>query len=146
MAEPIVAARDIHKHFGTLHVLKGVDLTVAERELVFVIGPSGSGKSTLLNLIAGIDKPSAGEILVAGVDIAQLSEGELAHWRAMLRLERAHRRVRAGPSRLAVDESVVPTRAALTQASAVYLLARSPRPRSRSVMPSSGRPRMPSFP
>ncbi|MBK6396048.1 MAG: ABC transporter ATP-binding protein [Betaproteobacteria bacterium] len=46
------------------------------------MGPSGSGKSTLLNLVAGIDKPSSGRILVAGVDIAKLSEGELAHWRA----------------------------------------------------------------
>jgi putative ABC transport system ATP-binding protein len=46
------------------------------------MGPSGSGKSTLLNLIAGIDKPSAGEIKVAGVDITQLSEGELSGWRA----------------------------------------------------------------
>ena len=46
------------------------------------MGPSGSGKSTLLNLIAGIDKPSSGEILVAGVDIAQLTEGELAGWRS----------------------------------------------------------------
>ena len=46
------------------------------------MGPSGSGKSTLLNLIAGIDKPSSGAIRVAGVDIAQLSEGELARWRA----------------------------------------------------------------
>jgi putative ABC transport system ATP-binding protein len=46
------------------------------------MGPSGSGKSTLLNLVAGIDKPSSGTILVAGVDIAKLSEGELADWRA----------------------------------------------------------------
>ena len=46
------------------------------------MGPSGSGKSTLLNLIAGIDKPSAGTIEIGGVDIADLSEGELADWRA----------------------------------------------------------------
>ena len=49
--QPIVDARAIHKHFGALHVLKGVDLKVAERELVFVIGPSGSGKSTLLRCL-----------------------------------------------------------------------------------------------
>jgi ABC-type polar amino acid transport system ATPase subunit len=48
MTRPIVEAHGLHKYFGTLHVLKGIDLTVAERELVFVIGPSGSGKSTLL--------------------------------------------------------------------------------------------------
>ena len=58
----IVEARGIHKHFGALHVLKGVDLLVDERELVFVIGPSGSGKSTLLHLLAGLDVPDAGWI------------------------------------------------------------------------------------
>lgn len=63
MAAPIVAATGIHKHFGALHVLKNVDLLVAERELVFVIGPSGSGKSTLLRCLAGIDRPTSGEIL-----------------------------------------------------------------------------------
>jgi ABC-type polar amino acid transport system ATPase subunit len=47
----VVEARGLHKHFGALHVLKGVDLVVAERELVFVIGPSGSGKSTLLRCL-----------------------------------------------------------------------------------------------
>src|SRR5947208_187190 len=49
--KPIVEARGIHKHFGALHVLKGVDLVLAERELAFVIGPSGSGKSTLLRCL-----------------------------------------------------------------------------------------------
>ena len=66
---PIVEARGIHKHFGALHVLKGVDLVVAERELVFVIGPSGSGKSTLLRCLNRLEEPSAGSIVVDGTDL-----------------------------------------------------------------------------
>jgi ABC-type polar amino acid transport system ATPase subunit len=66
---PIVAAHGIHKHFGTLHVLKGVDLVVAERELVFVIGPSGSGKSTLLRCLNRLEEPSSGSITVDGIDM-----------------------------------------------------------------------------
>ncbi len=65
----IVSAKAIHKHFGTLHVLKGVDLDVAERELVFVIGPSGSGKSTLLRCLNRLEAPSAGSIVVDGIDM-----------------------------------------------------------------------------
>ena len=66
---PIVDARAIHKHFGALHVLKGVDLTVAERELVFVIGPSGSGKSTLLRCLNRLEEPSSGSVVVDGIDM-----------------------------------------------------------------------------
>jgi ABC-type polar amino acid transport system ATPase subunit len=66
---PILEARGIHKHFGALHVLKGVDLAVAERELVFVIGPSGSGKSTLLRCCNRLETPSAGSITVDGIDL-----------------------------------------------------------------------------
>lgn len=66
---PIVAARGVHKHFGHLHVLKGVDLDVAERELVFVIGPSGSGKSTLLRCLNRLEEPSSGAITVDGIDM-----------------------------------------------------------------------------
>ncbi|TDH59271.1 amino acid ABC transporter ATP-binding protein [Dankookia rubra] len=68
-ARPIVEARGIHKHFGHLHVLRGVDLVVAERELVFVIGPSGSGKSTLLRCLNRLEEPSAGIITVDGIDM-----------------------------------------------------------------------------
>ena len=64
MSENIVEARGIHKHFGALHVLKGVDLLVAERELVFVIGPSGSGKSTLLRCLNRLEAPSSGSVHV----------------------------------------------------------------------------------
>src|SRR3954447_8013305 len=66
---PIVSAKDIHKHFGPLHVLKGVDLVVAERELVFIIGPSGSGKSTLLRCLNRLEEPSSGSITVDGIDL-----------------------------------------------------------------------------
>jgi ABC-type polar amino acid transport system ATPase subunit len=69
MAAPIVAATGIHKHFGALHVLKNVDLLVAERELVFVIGPSGSGKSTLLRCLNRLEEPSGGSIIVDGIDM-----------------------------------------------------------------------------
>jgi ABC-type polar amino acid transport system ATPase subunit len=65
----VVEARGIHKHFGALHVLKGVDLAVRERELVFVIGPSGSGKSTLLRCLNRLEQPSSGSVMVDGVDL-----------------------------------------------------------------------------
>ena len=66
---PIVDARGLHKHFGPLHVLKGVDLVVAERELVFLIGPSGSGKSTLLRCLNRLEEASSGSVVVDGIDL-----------------------------------------------------------------------------
>ena len=69
MSNPIVDARGVHKHFGALHVLRGVDLRVTERELVFVIGPSGSGKSTLLRCLNRLEEPSAGRVVVDGIDM-----------------------------------------------------------------------------
>lgn len=66
----------------TLEVLTGISFDIAEGDYLALMGPSGSGKSTLLNLIAGIDKPSTGRILVRGVDIATLNDTELADWRA----------------------------------------------------------------
>jgi ABC-type polar amino acid transport system ATPase subunit len=76
----IVEARGIHKHFGAVHVLKGVDLVVAERELVFVIGPSGSGKSTLLRCLNRLEEPSSGSITVDGIDMLS-SRTDLNHAR-----------------------------------------------------------------
>jgi len=63
-------------------VLDGIDLQVPEGEFVALMGPSGSGKTTLLNLIAGIDRPTSGKVVVAGTDVAQLSESALAVWRS----------------------------------------------------------------
>ena len=63
-------------------VLQGLDLDIAAGDFLALMGPSGSGKSTLLNLVAGIDRPDAGSLRVAGVDITALGEAALARWRA----------------------------------------------------------------
>jgi polar amino acid transport system ATP-binding protein len=68
-APPILEVRALHKAFGALEVLKGVDLAVRPRELVFIIGPSGSGKSTLLRCCNRLEEPTSGSIVVEGVDI-----------------------------------------------------------------------------
>jgi putative ABC transport system ATP-binding protein len=85
-AAPLVSIRSLSKYYvrgdQVIPVLVDLDLDVAAGDFVALMGPSGSGKSTLLNLVAGIDKPSSGTVRVAGVDIARLSEGDLAQWRA----------------------------------------------------------------
>jgi putative ABC transport system ATP-binding protein len=63
-------------------VLDGLTLDVAQGEFVALMGPSGSGKTTLLNLIAGIDKPTTGRVIVADTEVSALSEAQLAHWRS----------------------------------------------------------------
>jgi putative ABC transport system ATP-binding protein len=83
---PLVAIRNLTKYYTrgeqVIPVLVDINIDVMAGDYIALMGPSGSGKSTLLNLIAGIDKPSSGEIRVAGVDIARLSDGDLAAWRA----------------------------------------------------------------
>jgi putative ABC transport system ATP-binding protein len=66
---------------GAFTALKGIDLQIEPGEFVAVIGKSGSGKSTLINMITGIDRPSSGEVLVAGAAVHTLSEGQMAVWR-----------------------------------------------------------------
>jgi len=86
MASPMVDVRGVRKVYRRdaeeLTVLDGIDLQVPAGEFVALMGPSGSGKTTLLNLIAGIDRPTSGQVIVAGTDVARLSESELAKWRS----------------------------------------------------------------
>src|SRR5206468_2884913 len=85
MPDAIVTVRDVHKFFRRgseqINVLFGLNLEVPEGEFLALMGPSGSGKTTLLNLIAGLDKPSDGEILVGREQISAMSEAQLAQWR-----------------------------------------------------------------
>lgn len=84
--EPAVVVRDLYKEFYrdelTIPVLMGTNLQVERGDFLVLMGPSGSGKTTLLNLIAGLDRPTRGEVIVAGDDLSQLSESALARWRS----------------------------------------------------------------
>lgn len=77
----MIQVTDIHKRFGTLEVLKGVNLTVNKGEIVAIVGKSGAGKTTLLQIIGTLDRPDSGSILIDGTDISLLSEKELADFR-----------------------------------------------------------------
>jgi len=82
----MVDVRDVRKVYrrGTeeLVVLDGLNLEIGEGDFAALMGPSGSGKTTLLNLIAGIDKPTSGDVVVAGTNVASLNETELAEFRS----------------------------------------------------------------
>lgn len=77
----LIEARGLSRRFGRVAALDAVSLSVQAGEWVVVMGPSGSGKTTLLNVLAGLDRPSAGSVAVAGSEIAGLSARELARFR-----------------------------------------------------------------
>lgn len=77
----MIDIKGVTKSFGTLQVLKGIDLHIAPREVVSIVGPSGAGKTTLLQIMGTLDKPDAGQVLINGVDVAALKRNKLAEFR-----------------------------------------------------------------
>lgn len=79
--QTIIEARDIEKSFGTLKVLKGIDLTVSKSEVLSIMGASGAGKSTLLQILGTLSTPDAGSLIIGGIDVLRLSSRLLSAFR-----------------------------------------------------------------
>ena len=83
--QPVVSATDLTRRYGesdtAVDALRGVSLEVAKGELTAVMGPSGSGKSTLMHILAGLDKPTSGEVTIAGTKLSSLNDNELTKLR-----------------------------------------------------------------
>ena len=77
----MIDIKGITKSFGSLQVLKGIDLHIKKGEIVSIVGPSGAGKTTLLQIIGTLDKPNKGSITIDGVDISTLSTKKLSDFR-----------------------------------------------------------------
>ncbi|MCC6964064.1 MAG: ABC transporter ATP-binding protein [candidate division Zixibacteria bacterium] len=86
MTETLVQVRNVSKSYYRdsleIPVLRNISFDIPAGQFLALMGPSGSGKTTLLNLISGIDQPTAGDLMVAGENIARLSQGQLAKWRS----------------------------------------------------------------
>src|SRR5918994_2168930 len=84
--DTLIRVQELYKSYQRdsleIPVLRNINLEINQGEFVAFMGPSGSGKTTLLNLIAGIDKPTSGRIVINGTDVAELNETELAVWRS----------------------------------------------------------------
>lgn len=77
----MLKARSIHKSYGQLQILKGVDFTVEQGEIVTIVGASGAGKSTLLNILGTLDKPDSGQLFINGIELNKLSNKNLSAFR-----------------------------------------------------------------
>lgn len=77
----MIEIRNIKKSFGSLEVLKGIDLTIEKGEVVSIVGPSGAGKTTLLQIMGTLDRPDAGSVLIDDIDTTQLSQKKLSDFR-----------------------------------------------------------------
>lgn len=79
--ENMIELKNIRKSFGTLEVLKGIDLTIGKGEVVSIVGPSGAGKTTLLQIMGTLDKADSGQVLINGTEVSTLKEKEQAAFR-----------------------------------------------------------------
>ena len=77
----MIELQGIHKSFGTLEVLKGIDLHIEKKEVVSIVGPSGAGKTTLLQVLGTLHKPDAGSLFINGIDVLALKGDSLAKFR-----------------------------------------------------------------
>jgi lipoprotein-releasing system ATP-binding protein len=77
----MIKASNIHKSYGDLHVLKGVNLEIRQGEIVCIIGKSGAGKSTLLHILGTLDRADRGQVMIDGTDVSRLGVKEIAHFR-----------------------------------------------------------------
>ncbi len=77
----MIQAKGIHKSYGNLEVLKGIDLHIAKKEIVSIVGTSGAGKSTLLHIIGTLDRADRGALLIDGTEVNKLSDKSLAEFR-----------------------------------------------------------------
>ncbi len=77
----MLVAKNINKNYGSLQVLKGIDLEISQGEIISIVGASGAGKTTLLQILGTLDKADSGEVLLNGIDYSSLIDKELARFR-----------------------------------------------------------------
>lgn len=77
----MINLKDIHKSFGNLEVLRGIDLHIGKGEIVSIVGPSGAGKTTLLQIMGTLDRPTSGTVELCGMDVGRMGQKELARFR-----------------------------------------------------------------
>lgn len=76
-----LSVRNIHKSYGSMEVLRGISVDVAESAVTAIVGPSGAGKSTLLHIMGTLDRPNSGSVLIDGIDVTSLRDKALSRLR-----------------------------------------------------------------